>query len=304
VNFDYQVTDRLSLGIGARFSDTEFTNLEIQDGPWSGGFQRIDGQQDDTPTIGKFNMTYDVSDGSMVYFTWAEGFRLGGSNQDFSGNPLCAPDLAAIGGQNPLSFTSDELESFEIGSKNSILGGRATILASVYSIDWTDIQRNVGMPSCLNGYSDNLGEAEIAGIDLEFEMQLSDDWRFSVAWGRNNGEFSEDTIRAGETYALDGQEFEQPKVVTNASVYYNGMINNHDSYLTLSVNYNGAYTRGVPAGVVGYDPNELVIADAESVTVASLRAGMSFGSWSTGFFVENLFDSDDTVGQFLALAPG
>jgi hypothetical protein len=80
------------------------------------------------------------------------------------------------------------------------------------------------------------------------------------------------------------------------------MINNHDSYLTLSVNYNGTYTRGVPAGVVGYDPNELVIADAESVTVASLRAGMSFGSWSTGFFVENLFDSDDTVGQFLTAA--
>jgi outer membrane receptor protein involved in Fe transport len=53
---------------------------------------------------------------------------------------------------------------------------------------------------------------------------------------------------------------------------------------------------------VGYAANELAIRDAESVTVANFRAGWEFGKWKPALFVENLFDSDDTVGQYLTAA--
>lgn len=36
--------------------------------------------------------------------------------------------------------------------------------------------------------------------------------------------------------------------------------------------------------------------------MANLRAGLQFGNWKPALFVENLFDSNDTVGQFLTAA--
>jgi outer membrane receptor protein involved in Fe transport len=210
--------------------------------------------------------------------------------------------LASIGGHNPLSYKSDGLKSLEIGTKNTLLGGRASFDSSIYRINWSDIQRGVAMPTCLNGYTDNLGEATVTGIDLEFQVQMTRRFRLSLAWGHNNGEFSEDTVKFGQTYALKGQEFPQPKVVANASLYYVGTSAKRNTFATLTVNYSGPYVRTVPFGVVGYAENEQVIRDAEAVTVANLRAGLQFGNWKPALFVENLFDSNDTVGQFLTAA--
>ena len=299
VNVDYQLTDKLSVGAGGRFAKTEFDNTDTQAGPWIGPLGTVNGKAKESPIIGKFNVDYHITDDSMVYFTWAQGYRLGGANQDFSSNALCVADLAAQGGKNPLTYKSDKLDSFELGTKNTFLGNRIFLTASVYRINWTDIQRQVGLPTCLNYYTDNLGQAEVTGIDLDFEMKLNEYFRLSMAWGYNNGEYSKDTVIGGNTYALKGQDFEQPKIVGNTSLYYNGTFNNYDTYATLSVDYNGPYKRGVPAGVVGYTVNELAIRDAESVTVANFRAGIGFGNWTAGVFIENLLDSHDTVGQFL-----
>ncbi len=295
LNVGYALTDELKINLGARVSKTEFDGTQIQDGTWAGSYSAIQGVQKDSPVTPRINVTYEPTEESMYYFTAAKGFRLGGSNQDFSGNALCAVDLGPEG--NPLEFKSDELVSYELGTKNRLANGRAQLSASVYHIDWTDIQRPVQLPTCLNYYTDNLGEATVDGLDLEFEMQLTETLKTTVSAGYIKGEFSKTSEKFGKIYSLDGQEFNQPKVMGNATLFYNGNINNYDTYGNLSVTYTGSYTRGVPVGVEGAASTPDEIRHAESIVQASARAGVYLGEFDVSMFVENLTNTAPELGR-------
>ena len=69
--------------------------------------------------------------------------------------------------QVPGQFSSDSLWSYEIGSKNTFLDHRLQINASVFYIDWTNIQQNVYLPSCGEQFTANLGKAKSEGGDIE-----------------------------------------------------------------------------------------------------------------------------------------
>lgn len=294
-NVTYRMSDELSLNLGARFSKTEFDGTQVQDGPWVAGYDKIEGSQKEEPITPRVNVTYEPSDDNMFYATAAKGFRIGGTNQDFSNNALCAADLGPEG--NPTEYASDELWSYEIGTKNRMADGRAQFTASVFHIDWTDIQRTVTMPTCLNIYTDNLGEATVDGFDAELEYQLSQAWRATIAVSYTKGEFSKDTVKFGELVSRDGQEFDQPKFMGSASLYYNGSMYGYDTYGNLTVNYTGSYTRGVPEGVAGADATPDEIRDAESVAQASARAGVYIGSFDMSLFVDNLTNSAPELGR-------
>jgi outer membrane receptor protein involved in Fe transport len=77
--------------------------------------------------------------------------------------------LPLVGGQRqvPGQFGSDSLWSYEIGSKNTFLDHTLQINASVFYIDWKNIQQNVYLPSCGEQFTANLGKARSEGGDIE-----------------------------------------------------------------------------------------------------------------------------------------
>src|ERR671912_1360866 len=60
---------------------------------------------DDSGSVMKLNMSYRFDDDRMVYATYSEGFRNGGSN------PVRPTSIL------PREFTSDELKNYEVGAK-------------------------------------------------------------------------------------------------------------------------------------------------------------------------------------------
>ena len=58
----------------------------------------------------------------MVYATAAKGYRVGGGNASYAGNPVCQIDLRTIGvADAPTTYKSDSVWSYEVGTKNKVL---------------------------------------------------------------------------------------------------------------------------------------------------------------------------------------
>ncbi len=85
------------------------------------------------------NISWHVTPDVMLYYTWSQGFRPGGFNQNGGSQKITGPD-----GQwqylLPKSYHSDSLTNNEIGWKTEWLGHRLEWNGAVYRENWNDVQ--------------------------------------------------------------------------------------------------------------------------------------------------------------------
>ena len=288
-NLTFKIAAPLKLTVGARIARTEFSSRNFQDGPWNAGPGLAKGTQKDTPFTPKLNLTYNPTADHMLYASAAKGYRVGGGNPTYANNPVCQIDLQ--GADAPTVYRSDTVWSYELGTKNRLAGGHADLSASVFRINWSDIQSLIYMPTCGNIYSDNLGKAVSQGADLELHAQLVRGLTLSVSAGYTDAHYVETTIRTfgtgPVTLAQNGQQLPLPKVTGSAALYFEHALPGaaDNAYLSLSYDYAGAYERGVPVGVFGADPST---ASASAVQSLSARFGARFGGFDVSLFADNL----------------
>jgi iron complex outermembrane recepter protein len=85
------------------------------------------------------NLTWHITPDVMVYYTFSQGFRPGGFNQNGGSLHAYGPD----GVQQyavPSSYTSDKLTNNEIGWKTEFLNHRLQWNGAVYRENWDDVQ--------------------------------------------------------------------------------------------------------------------------------------------------------------------
>ena len=119
------------------------------------------------------SVSYNVSPDHLAYFTYSEGFRIGGS-ETINDTPECN-DALMQAGLPPASqisqFDSDVIENFEVGFKSTWLDNRLQVNISAYHLEWTDLQRTIELNQLNNGcgsaVTQNIGAAEIDGVDAE-----------------------------------------------------------------------------------------------------------------------------------------
>jgi outer membrane receptor protein involved in Fe transport len=156
------------------------------------------------PVTPRFGLTYQYTDDDMVYASAAKGYRAGGGNSTTSvGNPLCAPSISALGLTSvPGSFNSDSLWSYEIGAKDSLFDRRLAIQASVFYIDWTDIQTQVVLPSCSQAFTANRGKAVSRGFDLQVASIVTEGLKLSANVGYTDAYYPDAAYGAPTNGAL------------------------------------------------------------------------------------------------------
>ena len=170
INFKF--TDTLKATVGLRVSKLDFTGTVNETGPFLGTTIITQGGASEKPVTPKAVLSWQPDHDDLVYISASKGFRPGGPNVGVG--IICAGDLASLGlpvvdGQRqvPGQFASDSLWSYEIGSKNTFLDHKLQINASLFYIDWKDIQQNVYLPSCGEQFTANLGKAKSEGGDIE-----------------------------------------------------------------------------------------------------------------------------------------
>jgi len=164
---DYKITDKLKLTAGLRVAQTTFQGSSLFTGPFVGTTTvQNPGSTTEHPVTPKFGATYQFDDRNLVYFSAAEGYRVGGVNAPVGA--ICQAGLTADGfSEVPPTYASDSLWSYELGSKNRMFGDRLEVSASGYHVDWSNIQQLVQLP-CGAAFDANLGIATSNGFDLKW----------------------------------------------------------------------------------------------------------------------------------------
>jgi outer membrane receptor protein involved in Fe transport len=116
----------------------------------------------------KANTSYKISDDTMVYATYAQGFRRGGIN--------ALPGSTLAGGKVDSRFKvlkPDYAYNSEVGLKGSI-AKQFQYSVGVYNIDWKDIQSGLYLTPLSIISTANIGDGYSRGVELEFSGKLID----------------------------------------------------------------------------------------------------------------------------------
>ena len=249
------------------------------------------------------NISYHVTDDVMLYGEVAKGFRYGGGNQPV---PLgttgiagqCTSDLANYGYSSaPLTFGPDKLWNYTIGEKAKIAGGRVTLNASAYYIDWSDVQTRLGL-NCSYFFTDNKGKITSKGLELESMIKASSELTFSLSGSYNSSKANGDIPTVG---AFDGDRTPYyPQWTANAQIFYDRPVGAGDLHLQFGYQYqssqntrfNNFATTLVNNALTATGPSQTYAVIPESHNV-SASVTYDIGALELGVYGNNLVNGVD-----------
>jgi iron complex outermembrane receptor protein len=157
----YAFTPAWELTLGGRYFDTKnsatITNAAGSLAPGAVSLASSFGvDQSEDGFTPKVSLAWRPSRQFMAYATYSKGFRTGGPN----------PNAAILPGV-PDSYESDETTNYEIGVRSTHVDGRLTLDATVFHIDWENIQARLfsDAPEYYS-YVTNAGGADIDGVEF------------------------------------------------------------------------------------------------------------------------------------------
>lgn len=170
----FQLADAWGLTLEGRYAEEKITRQAI--------IQDLGGMPTITPTTSatfdnfkpRVTVDWQVTDDNMLYALYAKGTKPGGFN-----------GTVAIEAGVP-TFDEEEVDSFEIGSKNVFADGRVVANFAGFYNDVTGYQLTQNVQSGQNTTSAtvNAGDADIYGFEAEIMAQVTDALRltFNYAW--------------------------------------------------------------------------------------------------------------------------
>jgi len=119
------------------------------------------------------NLTWHITPDTMVYYTYSQGFRPGGFNQN--GGTAHAPGPDGVAQYLvPASYTSDKLTNNEIGWKTEFLDHRVQWNGAVYRENWDNVQVAFFDPGLIGNifYNANGQNFLIKGIETSLVVRV------------------------------------------------------------------------------------------------------------------------------------
>jgi len=306
---DVRLADPLKLTLGLRYARAEFQGQAHYPQTLVAGPQfDSSGSEIEHPVTPKVGLTYQLDADNLVYFTAAKGFRIGGANPKVG--QFCYGDsssaLGMIGLTDvPPTYGSDNVWSYEIGSKNAFAANRVLLNASAYYIQWRNIQQNVPLTACGFQYTGNLGKAESAGFDLQSVLKVNEVLSLGGTFSYTDAKFTQTVQLAPGVQSIvrDGDHlpaspwtlaaFTQATVPVFGRTGYVRADYQYSARQTDTVQASDPLNGGFPAGFEGIP--------AQSFT--SLRAGLTWSGWDVSLFAQNLFDSEPRLNAQTVFAP-
>ncbi len=192
----YAMSDTLNLGLELRYSEDE---IEL-----TGGANDLDLSESFDAVLPRFTIDWAASDDTLIYGVISRGNKPGNFN---SSNSIRED-------QRPVD--EETAWNYELGAKNTLWDGAATLNAAVYYIDWEDQQLTTTTVGADGSGSfsilDNIGESEIWGAELEFNANITDWWELYLGYAYTDTEIDEYIIPAAGSIGSSGavNAYEEP----------------------------------------------------------------------------------------------
>jgi len=304
------LTDRLTLGFGARWSTEDKEVDWLLDGRNSGIFAigstgadptnpspLINDRTDDflAPAV---SLSYALSDQSNVYARYSAGYKSGGFNLDY----INAVELAANQG---LEFDKETVDSYELGLKGNYFDGRLSMNLAAFVANYDDYQVNQFVDLGGGRTSiriNNAAKVETSGVEAETRWRVTEDFTLLASLGLLDAEF--DSFPGGGTAGADASG---NKLVNAPDTSYSlGAIYFHEipalqSTLLLrgDVTYSGEfYTTADNATETPYNsafPGTIPYGELPERTEVNARVGLMSDNetWEAYLWGRNLTDETD-----------
>ncbi len=286
-NVTWRLTDRFDIQFGARESQNRQTYSEIDAGLYGPVFFGLaDPIVNPEVRTKDSSFTYlvtprlKITPDFMMYARLASGYRAGGPN----------PTSTVFG--LPPHFQPDKTQNYEIGAKADLLERRLSLDASIYYIDWKDIQLNVFDPVSSATYYVNASRARSQGLELAVESNPIAGLKVSGWIALNDAELTESFP---DTVTLFGSKGDRLPNGAKTSGYLSldhqlpfggGLLGEYGA----SFEYVGE-REGVFVSIAGPPDRQIF----PSYTRLNLRAGLSREPWALNFFVTNLTDERGVI---------
>ncbi|MBY0563157.1 MAG: TonB-dependent receptor [Hyphomonadaceae bacterium] len=207
----YDLTDRLSLTAGLRYTQEEKTyflhHQRVNAGVPIIPPTTVSADFDDlSPRLG---VEYQANDGLFLYAVASRGFKSGG----FNGRPTTTAEVQ--------SFGPESLWSYEAGLKFDSSDRRLRLNLATFFNQYDDIQiSSVGADTTGNLIliTENAGQAEAAGVEAELTAIPVDGLNLSASLGYIQAEYTE--LNPGATVTLDTHFMKTPEWTASAAASY------------------------------------------------------------------------------------
>jgi iron complex outermembrane recepter protein len=183
----YDLTDRLELGVGFRWSWEEKDASYAIDGSRLPAFGLATGTFADRRTDEDFSptatLTYQWTPNLVSYLRYAEGYKSGGYNLDFVG-PRVFP--------NSLEFERETATNYEAGIKGDLWQRRLGFAVSVFRTEFENYQVDQFLevsPGVIAIVIGNAAEVRTQGIEIEATLRPIDRLSLNLGVGLLEAEF-------------------------------------------------------------------------------------------------------------------
>ncbi|MEW7848301.1 TonB-dependent receptor [Massilia aurea] len=257
------------LTLGGRWFDTEVTNDDYRYGALFGTPQITPmGRQAEDGFSPKVSLSYKANPDLLLYSVISEGYRFGNPNSIF---PLAGFDT-------PAGWNSDSLRNYEAGVKTALLGRRLKLDASVFYIDWDDLQVRLFRPDGFT-YGTNAGKARIRGAEFSGSYRATDNLDLSLNYTFLDAKLAQDLLEASVPLRSGQQLPGASKHQVSSSVSYRW----NNAY-TPSLTLSGRYLSDAPANL--QQPDQRI----NGFSSFDARYAMWFDNLEVSLFVNNIAD--------------
>ena len=288
----FDVTDHFTITAGGRWFDYERKFAQVQEQPEGfSGFTRLDGNQknNEDGTVSKLSVQYKFDSDRLLYATYSEGFRVGGSN------PL--KPASAL----PRDYKSDELKNYEVGLKSEWLDHRLRLNMSAYYMKWDNfaVQVEDPQPAVFQLGFVNLPTAEIKGVETEFAVTFNPQWQLDGAVSYNDAKTAEAstlsvTDEDGNVFTFAVSEGARlpisPDWSGSLGLEFRSEMRLLDAqpFARFDYSYTGASVNSLEGieSVVSGNPVER----QEAYEIGNVRFGLESDHWTGSIFIDNVWD--------------
>ena len=294
---DWAISDSLNLNVGVRWFDVDqteegFTNFQFAafgsnppdpttpTGATPPSFNNLS----DSEVPWKVALAWHASDDVTLFGSAAIGYRLGGTNNRGIGNIVI-----------PESFQADELVNYEFGVKTQLGDSRTVLNASVFFMEWDNLQVAGRDLTGAFGFIGNAGKAEVQGTEVELATTLGDNFyvtaqiTYLAKKELTEDQKSTEVIAAG----LAGDEIPRvPEITAGFTAQYSYQLPIQDWDGAIRV--EGSYTDD---SFTQFRPTSEENRYQGSYSIFNARANFRNDELDLdlGLFIENLFDEDGDV---------
>jgi len=289
-DFTWHLNDRVSLTAGARYTKDK-KDMWYDNPPTDGVFGVLgdgvtgiftDGRVYADDSWSSFDprlaIDFMVTENTSLFGNIARGYKSGGLNRTVLQYP---PEEQTL---DP--FDEEKVIAYEVGTKSSLLGGRASFNFSAFFNDYEDYQLETftrGLPRVLN-----IGDIESKGIELEGRVLVTDNFELAGTYA-----YLDSKVKDSLDPALIGNDTPQsPKHSASAQAHYFIPISPGEFKLSGILTYSDDFW---------FDIENLL--EQPSYTKVDLRVGYTANSdrWGIAAFADNVTDEEYYAERFVFL---